>query len=416
MILYLFKLILILIFNIFVNIYYINSGCNCCCCRSKQTDTGSGGGKSNSDILPGGGGLEEGDKGVEEKKGEVPKKNDKKGEKKEEDKDKEKEKDKDKKEDKEEDKDKDKKEELKAEDKKGNIKEEKKEEKKDTNKPIVIEFGDNNKIKINSKNLDLSYKNIPEGIVHPSFKGCTTFWKLDEDIYNSFTTNIEITFKNPPDENTFILFAVKINENEYYLGCCNNGNSVKDNGLFRGSEHNNEIKMLRNGYGLNNIKSMFLGDINLKNIVFTKYFDTSNVTDMSCMFYGCESLTSLDLSNFNTNNVTDMNCMFYLCSRLNKLNLSTFDTSNVTNMNNMFLGCSSLKELNLSNFNTNNVTDMSYMFYECSSLKELNLNNFNTNNVTNMSDMFSGCSDELNLKIKSKYKIFKYVAFKDDYI
>ena len=82
-------------------------------------------------------------------------------------------------------------------------------------------------------------------------------------------------------------------------------------------------------------------------------------------------------------------------------------------MDSMFSGCSSLKELNLSNFNSNNVTDMYCMFDRCSSLKELNLNNFNTNNVTNMRWMFSRCLDELKLKIKSQFKIFKEEAFDD---
>ena len=76
--------------------------------------------------------------------------------------------------------------------------------------------------------------------------------------------------------------------------------------------------------------------------------------------------------------------------------------------------CSSLKELNLNNFNTNNVIHMIFMFHGCSSLKELNLNNFNTNNVTHMRSMFSKCSDELKLKIKSKFKIFKEEAFEDN--
>ena len=40
------------------------------------------------------------------------------------------------------------------------------------------------------------------------------------------------------------------------------------------------------------------------------YLNTENVTDMSDMFYHCESLTSLDLSGFNTENVTDMSHMF----------------------------------------------------------------------------------------------------------
>ena len=81
-------------------------------------------------------------------------------------------------------------------------------------------------------------------------------------------------------------------------------------------------------------------------------------------------------------------------------------------MSGMFWGCSSLKELNLNSFNTNQVTNMNAMFSGCSSLDELNLDNFNTNNVTDMNFMFFGCSDELKLKIKSKYKIFKKQAFK----
>ena len=41
-------------------------------------------------------------------------------------------------------------------------------------------------------------------------------------------------------------------------------------------------------------------------------FDTSNVTDMSYMFYECFSLKTLDLSNFQTNNVITMSVMFVI--------------------------------------------------------------------------------------------------------
>ena len=50
--------------------------------------------------------------------------------------------------------------------------------------------------------------------------------------------------------------------------------------------------------------------------------------------------------------------MFYKCELLNNIDLSNFNTNNVTNMRSMFCGCSSLNSINLSNFNTNNVTDM----------------------------------------------------------
>ena len=50
-------------------------------------------------------------------------------------------------------------------------------------------------------------------------------------------------------------------------------------------------------------------------VVF-KDFDTSAVTDMRSMFYGCSNLTTLDLSSFNTSSVTFMGGMFYDCGNL----------------------------------------------------------------------------------------------------
>ena len=43
------------------------------------------------------------------------------------------------------------------------------------------------------------------------------------------------------------------------------------------------------------------------------------------MFYDCTSLTNLNLSNFNTQNVTNMSGMFLGCNSLNKKNLITKD-------------------------------------------------------------------------------------------
>lgn len=76
-------------------------------------------------------------------------------------------------------------------------------------------------------------------------------------------------------------------------------------------------------------------------VVF-KDFDTSAVTDMSYMFYNCDELTTLDLSNFDTSKVTNMEGMFQACNILTTLNLSSFDTSYVTNMVSMLYGCPKL--------------------------------------------------------------------------
>ena len=43
------------------------------------------------------------------------------------------------------------------------------------------------------------------------------------------------------------------------------------------------------------------------------------------MFYDCNSLTNLNLSNFNTQNVTNMNYMFSFCNSLKKNNIITKD-------------------------------------------------------------------------------------------
>ena len=103
-------------------------------------------------------------------------------------------------------------------------------------------------------------------------------------------------------------------------------------------------------------------------VVF-KDFDTSAVTDMSEMFYGC-ILTTLDLSSFNTSAVTNMMYMFKYCI-LTKLDLSSFNTSAVTSMGGMFDNCDRLTTLDLTSFDTSAVTNMMYMFYDCTNLTSI---------------------------------------------
>ena len=77
------------------------------------------------------------------------------------------------------------------------------------------------------------------------------------------------------------------------------------------------------------------------------------------------SINEIDLSGADTSEVTDMRRMFWGCNNLTYLDLSRFDTSNVTDMSGMFDGCHSLTSLNLSNFDTSNVTSMQSMFQDC---------------------------------------------------
>ena len=144
---------------------------------------------------------------------------------------------------------------------------------------------------------------------------------------------------------------------------------------------------------------IFANFCNLAGIDFGSCIDTSGVTNMSWMFYGCESLTTLDLTCFDTSRVNDMSSMFNFCVDLIYLDLSGFKTSNVTKMSSMFFECESLTYLDLSAFDTSNVTTMMWMFNGCSDLKSLDASGFNTANVVNMNGMFDACLSLTHLDI-----------------
>ena len=83
-------------------------------------------------------------------------------------------------------------------------------------------------------------------------------------------------------------------------------------------------------------------------VPFFSGLDTSSVKNMEALFFGCSSLTSLDLSGFDTSNVTGMSSMFKWCVSLKELDASNFDTSKIAkieNMNYMFKGCTSLERV-----------------------------------------------------------------------
>ena len=145
-----------------------------------------------------------------------------------------------------------------------------------------------------------------------------------------------------------------------------------------------------------NMQWMFYGCTSLATISGLSSWNTSNVTDMNYMFSGCHSLTSIaDLSNWDTSNVTNMDSIFEDCLKLTSIgDLSNWDTSKVTNMQSMFSGCLKLTSIgDLSGWNTSNVARMNHMFYDCSSLATISgLSSWNTSNVTNTNGMFYNCS------------------------
>ena len=219
-----------------------------------------------------------------------------------------------------------------------------------------------------------------------------------EDAYDDYThmneneikENIEIIIDGKPIEFSYLH---KFQSNgKHKIKYLFHKNITKINHMFY--KCNNIIKLNLSNFHAENVTNMshlfqgnkYLKYINLDNV------NTENVTNMCEMFKDCKSLTSLDLSFFNTKNVTDMSLMFYECCELKNINISNFSTQNVKDMRFMFYGCSNLIKLNLSSFNTQNVLDMSEMFNGCKNLKYLDLSNFDTENAIIMISMFHDCS------------------------
>ena len=134
-------------------------------------------------------------------------------------------------------------------------------------------------------------------------------------------------------------------------------------------------------YGCNSLRS-----INLSNS------DISKIESMELMFYGCSSLLSINLSNLTATKLDEMSEMFRECKSLKSVNFSNFDCPLIFSMSFIFFGCSSLEYIDFTNFHTPQLFDMYNMFYGCTSLKSINLSSFDTSQVSIMNNMFYGCS------------------------
>lgn len=145
--------------------------------------------------------------------------------------------------------------------------------------------------------------------------------------------------------------------------------------------HENDIQKVvfdtsfRNCTRITTTKGWFRGLQYLTTIEGIENLNTSNVTDMSSMFYNCKGLKSLDLSHFDIQNVTDMYSMFSNCTQLESIDLSGWNVVNNITLNQMFAYCSKLSTIYCNN--TWNSSDSFWMFYNCSSLPDYNGSNVN---------------------------------------
>ncbi|MBQ9359616.1 MAG: BspA family leucine-rich repeat surface protein [Lachnospiraceae bacterium] len=153
----------------------------------------------------------------------------------------------------------------------------------------------------------------------------------------------------------------------------------------------------------------------LEEVSFSDGFDTSGVTSLTAMFFGCNALRSVDAENLDLSSATTLNSMFGSCGSLESIELPD-DLSSLEVMSYMFDGCSSLKSLDLSGKSWRSWgVYMSQMIYRCPNLAELIVDE----NVNVGSTMFTFCGESSPTKIKiigrmsSGFESYVYSMLKD---
>ena len=154
---------------------------------------------------------------------------------------------------------------------------------------------------------------------------------------------------------------------------------------------------------LNKIKVETL--IQLKSIIWERYhnnnsfidltdLDISELDDLSGVFARLNKVEVIDISGWDTSNVTFMDDMFRKCAKLkNIIGIENLDVSKLEDASCMFYGCENLIELDLTNWNPISLENMSYMFYNCLNLKIIkNIENWQLPNIKDVSYMFYECT------------------------
>ena len=110
------------------------------------------------------------------------------------------------------------------------------------------------------------------------------------------------------------------------------------------------------------MSEMFQGRKKLKHVKFSSS-STPRLENMEKMFFGCTNLEDVDLSNFDTSKVTNMGVVFCACPMLKSVgDISSWDVENVTTMTNIFNGCESLTYLPIENWKPKSLKELWHMF------------------------------------------------------
>lgn len=129
-------------------------------------------------------------------------------------------------------------------------------------------------------------------------------------------------------------------------------------------------------------------------------FRNCNITDSASVFSTCKKLKTIaNIGNLNISKADGMSYLFYECNALTQLDLSNWDTGNIQYMISTFNGCNNLTEVNCSTWNTGKVYNMQLAFYNCNSLETIPVRDWNTKSLMYMDKAFGNCTSLVNLDV-----------------
>ena len=255
---------------------------------------------------------------------------------------------------------------------------------------------------------------------------------------NSYSLD-DVTMGKKPTHGNYLFYKTidKLREEDFKYAE-NAKNIVSANGAFKNAYSLTKFPVLKLKDNIRDISYIFAGcdkltsdelnrnlsawklsgDLNIREVfrdchslerIDMSVFRNCNITDSSSVFSTCKKLKTIaNIGNLNISKADGMSYLFYECNALTQLDLSNWDTGNIQYMISTFNGCTNLTELNCSTWNTGKVYNLQLAFYNCNSLETIPVRDWDTRSVMYMDKAFGNCTSLVNLDV-SKWDTSKVV-------